>query len=157
MGGCARDVLLGRTPKDWDVATNATPPQIQQVFPRSLYENRFGTVGVHRGGQTYEVTTYRTEGGYSDGRHPDDVAFVTSLREDLARRDFTINAMALELGPAGPTPSVIDPFGGQADLAARLVMAVGDPKNGWAEDACACCGPSVLLLSSTSRSGRPRI
>ncbi len=135
VGGCVRDVLLGRTPKDWDVATNAIPSQIQQVFPRSLYENRFGTVGVHRGGQTYEVTTYRTEGGYSDARHPDEVAFVASLREDLARRDFTINAMALEPAPAGQPPAIIDPFGGQTDLAARLVKAVGDPAERLAEDA----------------------
>lgn len=132
VGGCVRDILLGRDPKDWDVATNATPPQIQTVFPKSLYENRFGTVGVHRAGNVYEVTTYRTESGYGDARHPDSVEFVTNIEDDLARRDFTINAMALK---AGTSPEVLDPFGGQADVVARQVKAVGSAEERLAEDA----------------------
>src|SRR5438105_14920927 len=94
VGGSVRDLLLGRRPKDWDVTTNARPPQIQQVFPRSLYHNRFGTVAVKQSRDVIEVTTYRFDGQYSDARHPDQVEFTTNLRDDLARRDFTINAMA---------------------------------------------------------------
>lgn len=129
VGGAVRDTLLGRSPKDWDIATNAKPSQIQAVFPRSIYENRFGTVGVRRGGRTYEVTTYRIETGYTDARHPDAVTFVSSLEDDLARRDFTVNAMAIREG------ELVDPFGGQADLAARLIRAVGAPEERVTEDA----------------------
>lgn len=132
VGGCVRDALLGRIPKDWDIATNATPPQMQQVFPKSVYENRFGTVGVHRGGHIYEVTTYRTESGYDNARHPEKVAFVTDIQEDLARRDFTVNAMALT---PGPDRAIHDPFDGQADLQAKLLRAVGDPDERFTEDA----------------------
>lgn len=129
VGGAVRDAVMAREPKDWDVATNATPQQIQKVFPKSVYENRFGTVGVHRGGQLYEVTTYRVEAGYSDARHPDQVEFVNRLEDDLARRDFTINALALEDG------KLVDPFGGQADIKAKLIRAVGNPDDRFAEDA----------------------
>src|SRR3989344_4242449 len=97
VGGCVRDLMVDRVPKDWDVTTNATPEQIQAVFPDSFYENEYGTVGVKTGSEDLriaiiEVTPYRTESEYSDKRRPDAVAFGTSLLEDLARRDFTINA-----------------------------------------------------------------
>ncbi len=139
VGGCVRDVLLRRLPKDWDIATNATPAEIQKVFRKTLYNNRFGTVAVSEGGETYEVTTYRTEGAYEDARRPSEVTFVTSLREDLSRRDFTINAMALKgpssLGEGQSLGTVTDPFGGQKDLHAKLVRAVGDPLVRFDEDA----------------------
>jgi len=94
VGGCVRDILLGRTPNDWDVTTNAAPKDIQKLFPKHFYNNRFGTVTVLTKGYEIEVTPYRVDGDYSDHRHPDSVMFTSSLREDLARRDFTINAMA---------------------------------------------------------------
>lgn len=134
VGGCVRDALLGKTPKDWDVATNATPGEIQRVFPKSVYENRFGTVGVWQDRNLYEVTTYRTEGAYGDSRHPDEVRFVTRLEDDLSRRDFTVNAMALKLPDKGPV-DIIDPYGGRKDLRDRLVRAVGDPDERFSEDA----------------------
>ncbi|MEK7201014.1 MAG: hypothetical protein AAB737_00010, partial [Patescibacteria group bacterium] len=101
VGGCVRDLLLGRTPKDWDVTTNAKPEDIVRVCPESFYENDFGTVGVKTGSEDIslaiiEVTPYRTESSYSDKRRPDAVSFGDNLEEDLARRDFTINAIALD-------------------------------------------------------------
>jgi len=137
VGGCVRDALRGIEPSDWDVATDATPEEIQKVFTRSLYTNRFGTVVVRMGGpagsdkgREIEVTTYRVETEYSDHRRPDAVAFTESLREDLSRRDFTMNAMAWS-----PEAGVVDPFGGQRDLEARVVRAVGDPDERFREDA----------------------
>lgn len=129
VGGGVRDALLGRPPKDWDVATNATPVQIQKAFPNSVYANRFGTVGVLRAGTVYEVTTYRVETAYSDARHPDEVKFVKQLDEDLARRDFTINAIATD------GQELIDPYKGQADLGQKLIKAVGNANERFAEDA----------------------
>ena len=101
VGGCVRDLLLGRKPKDWDITTNAKPEDIQRVFPDSYYTNDFGTVGVKNETEDeslkiIEVTPYRTESGYSNKRHPDEVSFGSSLEKDLARRDFTINAIALD-------------------------------------------------------------
>ena len=130
VGGCVRDAIRGIEPSDWDVATDATPERIQKVFARSLYLNRFGTVVVRVGDREIEVTTYRIEAGYSDHRRPDDVAFTRSLHEDLSRRDFTMNAMAWS-----PERGVVDPFGGQKDIDARLVRAVGDPDERFREDA----------------------
>jgi poly(A) polymerase/tRNA nucleotidyltransferase (CCA-adding enzyme) len=141
VGGCVRDAIRGVDPQDWDVATSAKPEQIQRLFKRSLYTNRFGTVVVSSGAHEIEVTTYRTEAGYADHRRPDEVAFTESLHEDLARRDFTINAMAWRPAAAGPAGSVstagelVDPFGGRGDLEARVVRAVGDPGARFAEDA----------------------
>jgi poly(A) polymerase/tRNA nucleotidyltransferase (CCA-adding enzyme) len=214
VGGCVRDLLLGRTPKDWDITTNALPEQIQAIFPDSFYENDFGTVGIKvepfshyprpfakgrpariatltvAGGageglseknssevkgmqnpdlaeispekEIIEVTTYRTESGYTDARHPDEVHFTTSLTEDLARRDFTINAMAIGMrgvrstkyevrenpknADANPLTSdslliasaeleLVDPFHGQEDLQKKVIRAVGAPEERFAEDA----------------------
>ena len=136
VGGCVRDLIIGLEPKDWDITTNATPEQIQAVFPDSFYENDYGTVGVKTGSQDsklaiIEVTPYRTESGYSDKRRPDSVAFGTSLLEDLARRDFTINAIALEDSQG----HVIDPYDGQKDIKDKLVRAVGNASERFNEDA----------------------
>lgn len=133
VGGCVRDSLLGQTPHDWDLCTSATPEQVLELFgkahciPTGL---QHGTVTVKHGGELYEITTFRTEGAYSDGRHPDHVAFVPDVQEDLARRDFTINAMAYNA-----EEGLIDPFGGQNDLAAGIVRAVGEPQRRFEEDA----------------------
>ena len=129
VGGGVRDRLLGRPPKDWDVATPATPEQIQKVFPKAVYANRFGTVGVKVGQELYEVTTYRAETEYRDARHPEKVTFVKKLEDDLARRDFTVNAMATD------GIKLVDPFGGQSDLKAKRIRAVGNPDERFREDA----------------------
>ena len=133
VGGCVRDAIRGVDPQDWDVATSARPEEIQRVFKRSLYTNRFGTVVVSSGAHEIEVTTYRIEAGYADHRRPDEVAFTVSLHEDLARRDFTMNAMAWR--PAVDGGQLVDPFDGRADLEARVVRAVGDPADRFSEDA----------------------
>jgi len=133
VGGCVRDAIRGVDPQDWDVATSALPQVIQRLFKRSLYTNRFGTVIVSSGAHEIEVTTYRIEAGYADHRRPEEVAFTESLHEDLARRDFTMNAMAWRPTPAGG--ELVDPFGGRADLEAKVVRAVGDPAERFAEDA----------------------
>ncbi|MHB8631411.1 MAG: CCA tRNA nucleotidyltransferase [Candidatus Limnocylindria bacterium] len=133
VGGCVRDALRGVDPQDWDVATSAKPDQIQRLFRRSLYTNRFGTVVVSSGAHEIEVTTYRVEADYADHRRPDEVAFTESLHEDLARRDFTMNAMAWRPMPAGG--ELVDPFDGRVDLEAKIVRAVGDPAERFAEDA----------------------
>jgi poly(A) polymerase/tRNA nucleotidyltransferase (CCA-adding enzyme) len=189
VGGSLRDLLLGRTPKDWDITTDARPEEIQKVFPESVYENTFGTVGVKvprfspeplantkavsevtdessentplqtpssdtKEKEIIEVTTFRAETGYSDQRHPDTVSFVTSIEADLARRDFTVNAIAASvetrdqepetsLATVPETPplsqvtchlSLIDPFDGQSDLKQKLIRAVGDPDDRFTED-----------------------
>jgi poly(A) polymerase/tRNA nucleotidyltransferase (CCA-adding enzyme) len=152
VGGCVRDIILKREPKDWDVATNAKPEEIRKLFEDSVYENDFGTVIVKtekeegaldfrlRGNdrekeddkkiKAVEVTTYRIEGKYSDKRHPDEVKFAKTIEEDLSRRDFTVNALAMDL-----TGDVIDPFGGRDDLKKRIVRAVGNPEERFREDA----------------------
>ena len=133
VGGCVRDSLLGRTAHDWDLCTSALPQQVMELFgteqciPTGL---QHGTVTIKYGGQLYETTTFRTEGSYTDGRHPDEVQFVPDVREDLARRDFTINAMAYS-----PATGIIDPFGGQEDLNNGLLRAVGEPQQRFTEDA----------------------
>jgi putative nucleotidyltransferase with HDIG domain len=129
VGGCLRDLLLQREPKDWDVTTNALPDQIQSVFQKTFYANQFGTVTVQLPELAVEVTTYRADGAYSDFRHPDAVRFGVSLQEDLARRDFTINALAYD----GST--IIDYWQGQADLERSVIRAVGDPTTRFREDA----------------------
>ena len=133
VGGCVRDSLLGRTAHDWDLCTSALPQQVMELFgaeqciPTGL---QHGTVTIKYGGQLYETTTFRTEGNYTDGRHPDAVQFVPDVREDLARRDFTINAMAYN-----EAEGLVDPFGGQADLQNGLLRAVGEPQQRFTEDA----------------------
>ena len=136
VGGCVRDLLLNRRAKDWDITTNAKPEQIQQVFPDSFYENDFGTVGVkieteEESLRVIEVTPYRTETGYSDKRRPDAVTFGDSLEEDLARRDFTINAIAFDDSKG----HLVDPYKGQKDIESRVLRTVGDPRERFEEDA----------------------
>ena len=156
VGGCVRDILIGRTPKDWDITTDALPEQIQTVFPDHVYENTFGTISVkvprfhpltppQYEHDIIEVTTYRTETGYSDHRRPDRVTFVTTLTEDLARRDFTINALAASVDRWTPSEetrstaiselSLIDPFDGLADIEKKIIRAVGNPERRFEEDA----------------------
>jgi tRNA nucleotidyltransferase (CCA-adding enzyme) len=135
VGGCVRDAIRGVDPQDWDVATSATPAEIQKLFAKSLYTNRFGTVVVRSGEHEVEVTTYRVEAGYSDHRRPDHVAFTDSLRDDLSRRDFTMNAMAWRPGKNGTPGELVDPFGGQRDLESRTLRAVGEPDERFREDA----------------------
>lgn len=133
VGGCVRDSLLGQTPHDWDICTGATPEEILDCFsaertiPTGLAH---GTVTLVREGVPYEITTFRVDGQYSDGRHPDSVQFVRDVREDLARRDFTVNAMAYS-----PKTGLLDYFGGRADLKKRQIRAVGEPTARFAEDA----------------------
>ena len=133
VGGCVRDSLLGRTAHDWDLCTSALPQQVMELFgaeqciPTGL---QHGTVPIKYGGRLYETTTFRTEGSYTDGRHPDEVQFVPDVREDLARRDFTINAMAYN-----EAEGLVDPFGGQKDLQNGLLRAVGEPQQRFTEDA----------------------
>ena len=140
VGGAVRDVLAGRAPTDWDLATNATPDQLRAAFPDAEYENRFGTVGIPTGVAVREVTTFRTDGPSSDARRPDSVAFIGRVEGDLARRDFTINAMAFGLGgDEGGDPVIsgafADPHGGRADLEASVLRAVGNAAERFTEDA----------------------
>lgn len=134
VGGCVRDFLRGVKPKDWDITTNAKPEEIQKIFPENFYENNFGTVTVitkskDKTLKTIEITPYRIEGKYTDKRHPDSVKFAKTLKEDLSRRDFTINAMAFD------GKKIVDPFGGQKDLGKGIIHAVGNPQERFSEDA----------------------
>jgi poly(A) polymerase/tRNA nucleotidyltransferase (CCA-adding enzyme) len=155
VGGCVRDFLRNVEPEDWDVATNAKPEEIQKIFPKSFYENKFLTVTVQTGSENprlreIEITTYRLEAKYTDKRHPDQISFAKTIEEDLARRDFTVNAMALglkskTLNPKSETNSkfqilnskliLIDLFKGREDLKNKIIRAVGDPKERFSEDA----------------------
>ena len=136
VGGCVRDLLLDRQPKDWDITTNAKPEEIQALFEETFYEKTYGTVGVVTTSddprlKVVEITPYRIEGKYSDARRPDEVRFSDRLEDDLKRRDFTINAIAYEPGSG----KIIDLHGGQEDIQRRLVNAVGDPNERFKEDA----------------------
>jgi tRNA nucleotidyltransferase (CCA-adding enzyme) len=137
VGGSLRDTLLGREAKDWDLATAAVPERTVELFPGAVYENKFGTVAVRTGDpdvDEVEITTFRSDHDYADFRRPHRVEFSESIELDLARRDFTINAMAWGAEPGEP-PRLVDPHGGQADLAARLLRTVGDPEKRFEEDA----------------------
>lgn len=145
VGGVVRDILLKRDHKDWDLTTEATPEQILDLFPDGFYNNQFGTVGIKlsavssqssasQEAQILEVTTMRKEGVYKDSRHPSEVSWTKDIKEDLARRDFTINAMAMELSLNGK-PKLVDPFDGQKDLEQKLIRAVGEPDKRFQEDA----------------------
>ncbi len=145
VGGCVRDLLLGKEPKDWDVTTNAKPEEIQKLFPEHVYENTFGTVAIKtpplmaKAGQAgsekpelelVEVTPYRIEGKYTDKRHPDSVKFADKLEDDLSRRDFTVNAMAIDVDG-----KITDLFGGQKDLKSKVIRTVGESEERFSEDA----------------------
>ncbi len=147
VGGCVRDFLLGKNPKDWDIATNAKPEEVEKLMTESgrktFYENEFWTVGVvcpelkDQGyEETVEITTFRAETKYSDKRHPDEIKPAKTIEEDLARRDFTVNAIALSSArPGAKKPKIIDPFGGKSDLKKKIIRAVGNPKDRFSEDA----------------------
>ncbi|WP_090167958.1 MULTISPECIES: CCA tRNA nucleotidyltransferase [unclassified Pseudobutyrivibrio] len=131
VGGCVRDCILGKNPHDWDITTSALPEQVKALFERTFDTGiEHGTVTVLMHGIGYEVTTYRVDGKYEDGRHPKEVTFTASLEEDLKRRDFTINAMAYN-----DTNGLVDLFGGKADLEAGIIRAVGNPIERFTEDA----------------------
>ena len=131
VGGAVRDILMGKTATDWDFTTNATPKQILEIIPDGFYDNAFGTVGlsIENFEKPFEITTFRTEHGYSDNRRPDKVSWGTSLEEDLKRRDFTINAFAFDGN------KLIDLYDGEKDLNNKIVKAVGDPTERFQEDA----------------------
>ena len=140
VGGCTRDILLGRTPKDWDITTNATPEQIIPLFEKTFYENSYGTVGVVNEKtedeklRIVEVTPYRLESSYTDRRHPDDIKFSKSINDDLKRRDFTINAIAVSLSK-GAIKDIIDLFDGLKDIKDKVIKAVGNADDRFSEDA----------------------
>ena len=135
VGGSLRDALLGREPADWDLATDARPDRLVALFPGAVYENRFGTVAVRRETEVFEVTTFRFEHDYADFRRPHRVEFGDEVEADLARRDFTVNALAWGRGPTVGANALVDPFGGREDLTARVLRAVGDPDARFGEDA----------------------
>ncbi len=140
VGGCTRDYFLGRKPKDWDITTNARPENILAIFPKTFYENSFGTVGVVNENttdeslKTVEITPYRLESGYSDQRHPDSVRFSDKIEDDLQRRDFTINAIAISLNK-GQIKDMVDPYGGIKDIKDKIIRTVGNPDERFSEDA----------------------
>jgi len=135
VGGCVRDLLLDKEPKDWDITTNAKPEEIQKLFPEHVYENTFGTVAIKTDSEKpelalIEVTPYRIEGKYTDKRHPDEVKFADKLEDDLSRRDFTVNAIAI-----GVDGKITDLFNGQKDLKSKVIRTVGEPEERFGEDA----------------------
>lgn len=131
VGGCVRDSLLGRKPGDWDITTSATPQQVKALFHRTIDTGILhGTVTIMKNHVGYEVTTYRVDGEYEDGRHPKSVEFTQDLKEDLCRRDFTVNAMAYS-----HETGVVDIFGGMEDLRRGVIRCVGNPKDRFSEDA----------------------
>ena len=141
VGGCVRDLVRKIKPKDWDVATDANPEEIKKLFPESFMDNKFGTVNV----SGIEITPFRTEEKYTDKRHPDKVKWAKTIEEDLSRRDFTINSMALEIQKEPSSfckrnsvplvPLIIDPYGGREDIEKKLIRAVGSPEDRFSEDA----------------------
>jgi len=141
VGGCVRDFLRGVGPQDWDVATNAKPTEIGKIFPRSYADNKFGTVTILTGSEDpklkeIEITPYRIESKYTDKRHPDEIKWAKTIKEDLARRDFTVNAIAMSLSEPGTAkPGIIDPFKGQKDIKNKIIRAVGNPEDRFSEDA----------------------
>ena len=130
VGGCVRDMLMNKIPKDWDITTNAKPDEIQALFPDSFYENDYGTVGIKTSIGVVEVTPYRKEGSYSDGRRPDSIEYTDDINKDLSRRDFTINAIAYS--PLEKT--LVDPFNGMIDIEAKLIKCVGEANERFSED-----------------------
>jgi tRNA nucleotidyltransferase/poly(A) polymerase len=134
VGGSPRDVVLGRVPGDWDLASNARPERVLELFPDAVYENAFGTVAVRREGVDMQLTTFRSDHDYADFRRPHRVEFGDTIELDLARRDFTINAMAWGARP-GESPGLVDPYNGLADIEARVLRAVGEPAARFHEDA----------------------
>ncbi len=142
VGGCVRDSIMGRDPSDWDMTTDASPDKMIEIFDTECVRTiptglKHGTVTVLLGGETYELTTFRIDGSYTDSRHPDAVTFTRNIEEDLARRDFTVNAMALDplCDMDNLSDALVDAFGGQADIENKMIRAVGDPARRFSEDA----------------------
>jgi tRNA nucleotidyltransferase (CCA-adding enzyme) len=136
VGGSLRDIVLGRPPADWDLASDALPDHLQALLPDAVYENRFGTVAVRSGGKIFQITTFRSDHDYADFRRPHRVEFGDTIELDLARRDFTCNAMAWGArAEVAGMPGLVDPYGGAPDIEARLLRAVGDPLARFEEDA----------------------
>ena len=146
VGGSLRDVILGREPADWDMASDAPPDRLVELFPGAVYENRFGTVAVREGGEVHEITTFRSDHEYADHRRPHRIEFGDRIELDLARRDFTVNAMAWgadapaaavggSTAGSATAPALLDPHGGLADIGTRTLRAVGDPRARFEEDA----------------------
>ena len=154
VGGCVRDSLLGRTAHDWDLCTSALPQQVMELFgteqciPTGL---QHGTVTIKYGGQLYETTTFRTEGSYTDGRHPDAVQFVPDVREDLARRDFTINAMAYNAAEG-----LVDPLAGKKTCKTVCCVRWASRSSGLPRTRCASCGCTALPQDSALRWTQPQ-
>ena len=149
-GGCVRDLLLGKLPADWDITTSALPEETKAVFEEEGFRTfdtgiKHGTVSVLFGREILEITTFRAESGYSDGRHPDEVTFIRSAEEDVKRRDFTMNALLLD-----PDEGIIDYVGGQADIKAGIIRCVGDPNERFSEDALRIMRQSVSIPSWVS-------
>src|ERR1035437_5728009 len=140
VGGCVRDLLLGLTPKDWDITTNARPEEIIALFPKTFYENSYGTVGVvfenpsDENVKLIEVTPYRLEGKYEDYRHPNEVIFAKKIEDDLKRRDFTVNAIAIRLSD-NAIKDIIDFYDGFKDIKDKIIRTVGSPIERFNEDA----------------------
>ena len=133
VGGCVRDMLMGTTPNDWDIATNALPQNVTNIFPTVIETGiKYGTVTVVINDLPFEVTTYRVDGDYNDNRRPKDVLYTNSLIKDLSRRDFTVNAMAFN--PFNRKDGLIDPFGGKQDIQNKILKCVGNPTNRFNED-----------------------
>ena len=132
VGGCVREMLRGKAPSDYDMTSDAPPQAVLRIFGKNAHPTglQHGTVTVVSGGLAIELTTMRRDGAYKDNRHPDSVTFGTSIEEDLARRDFTVNAIAL-----APDGTLVDPYGGQEDLKAKILRCVGEPKRRFEEDA----------------------
>lgn len=133
VGGCVRNILLNRPVKDWDFATNAKPEKILEIFLNAFYDNKFGTVGIPLENEVVEITTYRTEHGHSDRRHPEKVEWGKNIEEDLSRRDFTINAIAMRRSQS--STEIVDPFEGKKDLEKKIIKTVGNPSERFKEDA----------------------
>lgn len=158
VGGCVRDLLRGVDPQDWDIATNAKPEEVQKIFPDNFYENKFFTVTVRTESKDpklkeIEITTYRSDTGSADRRHPEEVAYAKTIGEDLSRRDFTVNAIALKLGTKN---ELIDPFQGQKDLKEKLIRAVGNPSERFQEDALRMMR-AVRFFATLSAQGGPAL
>ncbi|MEE1185167.1 MAG: hypothetical protein UHX92_03715, partial [Acutalibacteraceae bacterium] len=131
VGGCVRDMLMGKTPNDFDITTSATPEEIQNIFEKTVPTGiKHGTITVVLEGEPIEVTTFRCDGDYNDCRHPEKVEFVRSIEADLSRRDFTVNAIAYN-----PTKGIVDLFGGIEDINSKILRAVGNPEKRFCEDA----------------------
>jgi tRNA nucleotidyltransferase/poly(A) polymerase len=149
VGGSVRDALLGRAAHDWDFTTDARPDRLVEILPGAVYENAFGTVAVRMADEVFQVTTFRSDHDYADFRRPHRIEFGDRIGDDLARRDFTVNALAWGARPGEPA-RLEDPFDGRADLEGRVLRAVGEPDRRFGEDALRML--RAVRLAATLRS-----